>query len=404
MNFAQYIAKRYFFSRKKSGAVNIITAISVLGILVGSAALIVVLSAFNGLESLVKGFYNDFDPDLKVEVNTGKFFNASADFIEEITLVDGVEAVSFVCEEKALFSFREKEYIATMKGVDHVFGSISNVPQKLQSGAYLNLERNEVTEAVPGAGVAYYLAYSRYDFGEPIQVFVPRKGSGRAGAESFVSELVYPSGIFAIQPEYDDKFMLLPLSFVQHLLDREGQVSALEIKVAGNSREVQHQIKALLPEGYSVKNRDEQQEVFFKVMQSESLFTYLVFALILGIATFTIIGSLTMLMLDKRKDLFTLVSLGSTLKDLRNIFFYEGLIISVFGGGVGILLGSLLILLQQHIGLIGVGEGYAVETYPVEFAFKDVLLVLLTVLVLGGAASWLTSRRLSYKLIGSRVV
>ena len=229
MNFSRYIAQRYFFAKSSSNAVNIITAISLTGILVGSAALIIVLSAFNGLEHLVRGFYDDFDPDLKVLPAEGKFFEENK-VLEALAQVNYFDAQSAVLEEKALFNFREKDYIASLKGVDSNYLAVNHLNKHIPYGDYRLDENLAIPPAVIGAGVAYYLGYSRSDFQEPINIFIPKE-TGRISAESFRSDRVYPLGIFSIQPEFDEAYMMVPLSFSRKLLNRPGMLSAMELRL-----------------------------------------------------------------------------------------------------------------------------------------------------------------------------
>lgn len=401
MKLGNYIARRYFFSKNSSNAVNIITGISLGGILVGSAALIIVLSAFNGLENLVRGFYQDFDPDLKISVKSGKYF-AAEDVITKLEGKEGIAFYSQVLEEKALLSFRDREHISSLKGVDTVFTEINNIQNKVIYGDYRLNQDLTVEPALLGAGVAYYLGFSRSDFQEAINLFVPAQGGNPLNpSEQFRSEKIYPLGVFSIQPDFDEKYVLSSLQFAQRILNRPGMLSALEIKLSADADPdvVQNNLKALLGENYLVENRDEQQSAFLKVMKTEGLFTFLIFALILCIATFTIAGSLAMLTFEKRKNLYTLWAMGTPIGELRRIFLRLGLIISAYGGLAGIIIGSAVVLAQEHLNLISVGEGYIVDAYPVSLKFSDVLLVLVTVFALGALTSSLTARRLDLKLL-----
>ncbi len=372
------------------------------GILVGTAALIIVLSVFNGLEGLVKGFYQSFDPDIKASLVKGKYYVISQEELDKIRGVSGVESVAEVLEERVLFTFRDKEHIATLKGVSSNFNEVSKVQEKIVSGDYFN-EDSKLPRTVIGAGVSYYLGYGHNDFESGISVFVPKKQTGTDFRTAFATKTFYPSGIFSVEPEFDKKFAIAPIHFVRELLGREKVISALEIHLGEEAKEskIKKELKEILGDRFEVQNRDEQQEVLFKVMKSENFFTFLVFALILGISTFTIMGSLTMLMIDKKENLATLWAMGTDIKTLQNIFFKEGMIIGLVGAFLGLALGVLLIWLQSTFGLISLAPGYALESYPVELRFKDLLTVSFTVVVLCSLASWLTSKRLSLKLIKS---
>lgn len=367
----------------------------------GSAALIIVLSAFNGLENLVRGFYEDFDPDLKVLPAEGKFF-ASEGLDSKLESFDFLQAYSKVLEEKALFNFREKDYIATLKGVDLHYLEINNLEEHIPFGDYFLDQESKVPTAVIGAGVAYYLGFGRSDFQEGVNVFIP-KDVGKVGTESFQSDRLYPMGIFSIQPEFDEQFILCRLDFSQELLHRERQLSGIEIalKEGESIEDAREYIQSSLGPDFRVLSRDELQAGFLKVMRTEGLFTFLIFALILSIATFTIAGSLTMIMFEKRRNLFTLWSMGTEVKDLRKIILQLGLIISFSGGLIGIFLGSLIVFGQEHFQWISVGEGYIVDAYPVALKLKDIFTVGLTVFVLGYLSAWLSARRLNLKLLQS---
>ncbi len=401
MRLGNYIARRYFFSKNSSNAVNIITGISLGGILVGSAALIIVLSAFNGLESLVRGFYQDFDPDLKITASRGKYFDAE-DVVKQLAGREEIVYYSQIMEEKALLSFHDREHIATLKGVDTVFTDINNIEKKMLYGDYRINENLTIEPAVLGAGVAYYLGFSRSDFQEPVNIFVPAHSANPLNpSEQFHSEKVFPLGVFSIQPDFDEKYFLVSLNFAQRILNRPAKLSAIELKIKNyqNVTEIQKDLTSLLGPNFKIENRDEQQSAFLKVMKTEGLFTFLVFALILCIATFTIAGSLAMLTFEKRKNLYTLWAMGTPIGELRRIFLRLGLIISAYGGLSGIVIGSAIVLAQEHFNLISVGEGYIVDAYPVSLKFSDVLLVLITVFALGALTASLTARRLDLKLL-----
>ncbi len=402
MNISTYIARRYFFAKTSGNAVNIISGISIGGILVGTVALIIVLSAFNGLESLVNGFYNTFDPDLKITPATGKYFSQNDDRLKQLSQIEGVANYSRVLEERVLFTYRDMEHIGSIKGVDDRYTKVTNLASAVKHGSYDLYPAGAVPRAVLGAGVSYYLGYGRVSFDDPINVFVPKSGASAADFTSaFSSELIYPGGVFNIQPEFDEKYAFATLDFVQNLLGRPDQLSSVEVKVEPGSdfATVQSNVKNLFGDGFEVKNREEQQAIFLKVMKTESLFTFLVFALILTIATFTIMGSLSMMMLDKKEHLRTLWAMGAELSTLRSIFFKEGLLISLVGAGLGLLIGIIVVLVQQYFGLLQIGQNYVVEAYPVKLEFDDILLVIATVTVLCGITSWLTSRRLTLKVI-----
>jgi lipoprotein-releasing system permease protein len=401
LNVSAYIARRYFFSRQNKNAVNIITGISLLGLVVGTAALIVVLSAMNGLEGLVRSFYNDFDPDIKISLNEGKYFSAGDAHFQELVDVEGVEAVAQVLEERAILNFRDKEHIVSLKGVDGRFSTVSRIEVALRNGAY-TLGDSSDQQILMGTGVAYYLGYSRIDLGEPLSAFVLQANASASNfSNAFSSASLTPTGIFSVQAEFDAKYALISLPYLQRLLQRPGALTQLEVKLKNYAEveRVEEQISALLGDTFKVQNRDEQQEVFYKVMKSEGLFAYLVFALILTIATFTIMGSIAMMMLDKRRDLRTLWALGLSVKQLRKLFFLVGMRIGGGGALIGLIFGCGLVLLQQYYGLISVGDGYLIEYYPVALKWQDMLLVSATVMGLSSLTAYLSARRLGLSLL-----
>ncbi|GAB5558158.1 MAG: FtsX-like permease family protein [Schleiferiaceae bacterium] len=383
MNLSFFIARRYLFSKKKTNAVNLITGISIFGVAVGTAAMIVVLSAFNGMEGLIRSFYSKFDPDIKVEIVRGKSFDADAVDFEGLYAINGVEQISQILEEKVLLQYREKEYIATVKGVDSLFRKVTQFEESIQVGRHFAYGgRDQV--AVIGTGVAYHLSLNSPLDQNIITAFVPRPGV-QDPLNAFTEQRFTPVGTFSVQPEYNDKFVIVPLSFARKLLRSPSAISSLEIKVSPEVpvEEIQSQIAAIMGDNFTVKNRDEQQEVLFKVMQSEGLITYFVLSFIMAIASFSILGSLTMLILEKREDLKTLKSFGATRSFLRRIFFLEGSLITGMGLGLGLILGIGIYYLQKEVGLIILGQGYVVEAYPVDLYPTDIVQVALTVMVIG---------------------
>lgn len=399
MSTSFYIAKRYFFSRQNKNAVNIITAISLLGLLVGAAALIIVLSAMNGLEGLVRENYNMFDPDLKITLNEGKYFKQSEFPFQKITGLEGIQQSSAVLEERAILNFRDKEHIVTLKGVDTTFTEVSNIKSAVLHGEY-QID-NAGNTILLGTGVGYYLGYSRIDLGESISAFVLQANASASNFSNAFSTLnLRPTGIFSVQADFDAKYALTSLAFLQKSVQRPNNLTHVEIRLKEytNVEEVQTKLETLLGKHFKIENRDEQQAVFYKVMKSEGVFAYLIFALILSIATFTIMGSLAMLMLDKKNDLRTLWAIGLPIQKLRQVFFNLGLFIGGGGAIIGLIIGVGLILLQQHFGLISVGQGYLVEYYPVALKAKDVILVAITVLTLSSFTSYISAKRLGLNL------
>lgn len=396
MNLPFYIAKRYFVAKKTSNAVNLIAAISVVGVMVGTAAMIAVLSGFNGLESLIRSFYNTFDPDIKVLAVEGKYLpGTSTDYA---FLAEWPEILSYseVLEDKALIQYHDKEFIATIKGVDQNYSTVTRFEETISRGEHFGDMQEDV--GVMGIGVAYHLNFLRLDFAEPLNIFVPKADYklGVDPTQSVNRKQLYPMGIFSVQPDYDVKYVVTPLVFAQELFAKGAILSSLEIKLSPEAdvNQTKEKLQAALGANYKVLNRNEQQATIFRVIQIEGLATFLILAFILTIASFGILGSLIMLILEKRHDIHTLRSLGLTTQRIKRVFLNEGLLISTAGCGLGVILGVGLVLAQQHFAIISLGQGYAMDAYPVELRFWDVLRVFLTVMAIGSIVSWLAVRRL----------
>lgn len=396
MNFSLFIARRYLFAKKSTNAVNLITAISAVSVMIAAAAMIIVLSAFNGLESLVKSFYDTFDPDLKIQAVEGKSF-LSADISDAIFLDNSdISSHSRILEEKALLRFREREFIAVLKGVDSNYIHTTGISAGISHGQWLPDYVHPT--AVVGQGVAIYLSLGSLRLAETIQAYVPKTGSFNEldPMNSLSIEHLNPVGVFSVQPEFDSKYVLVPLPVAAHLFDREGQLTSIEVKVKeGRVNQVQKYLQSKLGEGFSVLTRDEQQVAIFKVLRSEGMITFLILAFILIIASFGIIGSNILLIIEKQGDIKTLRSMGASLRMVKRIFLVEGLLISLGGAFIGLLLGIAIVVLQDQFGLVGLGDGYAVQAYPVELRWTDFLLIGTTVTAVGAMVSAVSVRRIS---------
>lgn len=404
MRFSFYTAKRYFFAKKSHNAINIISAISVAVITIVSAALIILLSVFNGLEGLIVSLYNSFDPDIKITIKEGKIFDPRQIPEDSIKKIAGVKHYCYAVEENALLKYQDKQYIATVKGVTNDFFQMSGVDSMLVEGD-LTLEENNTPFAIAGYGIAYFLSLRVRDFIHPINIYSPK-----AGYEisldlegSLIKKLIYLSGIFSIQPEYDDKYILVPLSFARNLFNTKNEVSAIEIGLLPNVnvKKVQQKIKEIVGEKYEVKNRYQLHEVLYKIMKSEKLAVFLIITFILIIAIFNVIGSLTMLIIDKKKDINTLRALGATNPLIRRIFLFEGLLISVIGVILGLIIGTFICFLQDKFHLVKLhGSGsFIIDAYPVVLQPMDFIYVFLTVFLIGFLASYLPVRRISKRYL-----
>ncbi len=403
MNFPFFIAKRYLFSKKKRNAINIISAISVGGVMIGAMALIVILSVFNGLDSLINSLYNAFDSDLKITIVEGKTFTPDSIKLNQIKEISAVKHVFEIIEENVLLKFDNKQHVAVIKGVEKNYIENCGIDSLLIDGTP-ELKRGDLNLAVIGYGVAHYLSLN-LNFVQPIQVFVPkRKGrfSPMNPLEATNTMFIYPNGIFSVQQDFDNKYLLAPIDFTRQLLNYTTEVSAIEIKLKPNlsnrqKREIKNTIIRILGSDYQVKNREEQREALYKIMQSEKWIIFFVLTFIMIIASFNIIGTISMLMIEKKDDSQTLQYLGASQKTIRKIFLLEGILITVSGALIGLLIGLLLCWLQIYFGIIEFPGGgtFIVEAYPVEIRPTDVFYALFTVLVIGTLAAWYPVYQLS---------
>jgi len=403
LNFPFYIARRYLFAKKTRHAINIISGISVGGVTIGTMALIIILSAFNGLDNLVRSLFSTFDPDLKITVAEGKTFSSEHENITKLKEHEGILYLSEVIEENALLRYGEKQYIATIKGVGDDFVKMSGIDSMIYDGEFL-LKDQKNSYAIVGQGIASTLSMG-LNFITPIQIYVPKRTKNviLTPDKAFNRKYIFPSGIFAIQQDFDSKYIIVPIDFARELLDYTVELSSIELKIdpSYNQDRVQKELQTLLGNEFEVKNRYEQQEFVYKIMQSEKWAIFLILTFILIIASFNIIGSLSMLIIEKKKDIETLRNLGANLKLIRKIFLLEGWMISILGAISGLILGSIICTLQQQFGLVKIqgGESFVIDTYPVSMEIPDFLFVFLTVLLIGYLAAWYPVRYITRKFI-----
>lgn len=403
MNFSFYIAKRYLFAKKSRNVINIISAISVVGVSIGTMALIVILSVFNGFDNLVQSLFNSFDPDIKITIKEGKTFSSGAERIQNLKKLKGVLYMSEIIEENALLKYDDRQYIVTVKGVSDEFINMSGIDSMIIDGEFI-LKENKNNYAVIGQGVALNLAVG-LNFITPINIYVPKRTQKVSlnPEKAFSRKYIFPSGIFAIQQDFDSRYIIVPIDFARDLLDYSNEVSAIELKLdpVFNKDKIQEEIKKHLGTGYEVKNRFEQQELLYKIMKSEKWAIFLILTFILIIASFNVIGSLTMLIIEKKKDIDTLRSLGTNLSVLRKIFLFEGWMISILGAILGLMTGTIICWIQQHFGLIKIqgSESFVIDTYPVYMELPDFVYVFVTVLFIGYLAAWYPVRYISGKFL-----
>jgi len=402
-----YIAKRYLFAKKSRNAINIISAVSVAGVAVGTMALIIILSVFNGLERMVSVIFNTFDPDIKITAAAGKTFIPDTTRLKLLAKVEGLSCYSLTIEDNALLKYGSRQYIATIKGIDDNYAMVSNIDSSMWEGEFVLRNNKGRSYAVPGLGVATHLGI-RVSFITPLEIIYPKKtGSININAENSLNhKFIFPSGIFEVEKEYDSKYVYIPLDFARELTETEKGVSTIEIKFANNAdpRAVQKDIKKIFGKDFVVQNHNEQQAIFYKVMRSERLAIFFILTLILIIASFNIIGSLTMLIIEKERDIEILKSLGADNNLIRKIFIFEGWLISIIGAFSGIILGFFICWLQQTYGLVKLhSESLIMDSYPIVLKIKDFIIVPGTVLLIGYWAAWYPVRFLTKKYLNKNV-
>jgi len=407
---AFYIARRYLISKKSVNVINIISGVSIAGVTVGTFALVVILSVFNGLDFSIKSLFSTFDPDIKI-TNTvkGKSFELNSIDIDKIKQIAGISTVTPIIEEDAFLMYGNRQYFATIKGVPTNYNQVSRLDtSSITSGRFL-LEADHVPFALVGQGVAYYLSVG-LSFTDPIHIYTLQKGSkGRPTIENtFNHNTIYASGIFANQQEIDSKYVLVPFGFAQELFQMEGRVSAIEVGLTKGVSEdvVKDEITHVLGNQFTVKTQFEQHELFYRVMQSEKWAIFFILAFILVIASFNILGSLSMLIIDKKADIAILQSMGANQKLVRTIFLFEGWMISLAGATLGLILGVLICWIQMEFGILkipGNDGSFIFSSYPVEIRISDLLAIFLLVTGIGFLAAWYPIRFISGKYLNGPV-
>ncbi|MBR6374628.1 MAG: ABC transporter permease [Alloprevotella sp.] len=405
MNFSYYIAKRYIFSKKKSNAVNIISAISVMGVALATMAMVCVLSGLNGFRDLIGDLFTAFDPELEVTARQGKNFSDSDAFIKKVEQHPQVESVAKTLEDHALILFLGRPTVVTLKGVDEHFAAVTGIGNILYGEGTYPFGDSGTDKAVPGFGLSEQLGGP--DFGS-LQICVPRKGERinlANPSENVNADFLQASGLcFQVhQQRYDESYILCGLQFAQQLMEQDGRVGALELRLrqGADVEKVKEELRELGEGRFSVSDRYEQQEDVFNVMKIEKAFAFFFLAFIVLIATFNIIGSVSMLIIDKREDVQTLRNLGASDSQIVRTFLFEGWLITAIGALLGIVLGLVLCLLQQHFGLLRLGNGdgnFIVDAYPISVHALDIVLIGVTVMIVGALSVAYPVRYLSRRL------
>lgn len=384
-------------SKKSTNAINIISGISVIGVCIGTAALIIVLSAFNGLSDLVQSLYNSFDPDISITIKQGKTFDPNSTEFQSLRTMNGIASYTEVMEGNALLKFNDKQCIATIKGVGKEFREMSGFDTLIRDGVF-NLDKSTI---IIGKGIGNILQTGPKELFSPISVYAPKRGNiNSLNPEDGMNELkVFVSGAFTINDEFDYKYALMNIDNARKLLDYKNEVTSIELKFKSDTdkEKVQTQLIYLLGNKYEVKNREQQNAMLYKTLKSEKLWTFLILVFILIIATFNVIGSLTMLIIEKKKDIDILNNMGADVTLIRRIFLLEGLMITLLGALIGLMLGLFVCWLQIKFSLVKLTEGYVVDAYPVKIHSLDILLILGIVVIIGFAAAWYPIRLFTKK-------
>ena len=408
MNFPFYIARRYLFSKKSTHAINVISGISMVGVAVATMALVVTLSVFNGFHDLVASFFTQMDPQLKVVPVKGKTALAADPILTKIRQLPEVEVATECLEEQALAVYHDRQMMVKVKGVDDNFAQLTHIREILEGDGEFELHAADMSYGIPGLGVAYQLGLG-YTYEQPLKIFAPRREGQLNMANPtdgfVVDELFSPGVVFCMkQGKYDKNYILTSIAFTRHLFDLEGRLSSLELRLkpGSNFDRVKAQMQELAADQFKVLDRYEQQDDTFRIMKVEKLIAYVFLTFILIIACFNIIGSLSMLIIDKKNDVVTLRNLGATERQITRIFLFEGRLISAVGAVLGIIIGLLLCWMQQQYGFVRLGssEGsFVVDAYPVSVHPWDVVLIFLTVLAVGFLSVWYPVRYFSKRLL-----
>ena len=408
MNLSLYIAKRYLFSKKSHQVINIISGVAIAGIALATAAMVCTLSVFNGFQGVVAKQFSAFDADIKITAASGKVITTDAPEIVKVADMQNIAALSFCVEGKALASYGGSQAMVTIKGVDNNFASLTEIDKVLIGPGEFVLNDGMNDYAVLGGGLTGILNCGIL-FTTPIEIYAPNRLENvnlTIPARNFKKSELHSTGLVFVlnQPEYDGEYIITSDSFARNLFRREAnEATSMELKIrsGANAAKTKKEIEAILGSDYTVQDRYEQQESVYKVMQVEKMISYIFLTFILMVACFNIIGSLAMLIIEKRENMKTLRSLGAENKTIANIFVFEGAIISAMGAVIGIIAGVALTLAQQHFGLISMGGAgeFIVESYPVEIVPGDVAATFITVIVVGFITVWLPVKALTRKYV-----
>lgn len=404
MKLPTFIAQRYLLAKKSHNLINIVTWISIISICVATFAMIFVLSVFNGFKVVISDMIHQFSPDLNISAVKGKTINIDEFPLEKIKDIDGVDYVFPTITEDVLFKNSNKQQIGQVKGVPDDYNKISRIRGTILNDTTFVVSNDSYNFGIPGAGMAYFLGINVYQPYSSIQVFVPKRGDASAFnlENSFNRGNLLVTKVFSTQQEVDERMVLAPFDWLSDLIEYDDLCTDIEVFVnsqqsTGNSlNKIKKEIRNILGDEYKIQDQFEQQESLYKMMKAEKLAVYLILTFILIMATFNMIGALSMLIIDKRKDISLLKAIGAETNLVKKIFINEGLLISVVGGILGLVVGIIAVLIQQNFGIIRLGNGdgsYVIDAYPVALEFADILLVFITITVIGSLASFFTASK-----------
>lgn len=390
MNLSFFIAKRYLISKKSNNAINVISWISIVAIALTTAALIIILSAMNGLTSVVADLYHAIEPDLKVSAVNSKYISYSDTLVNKLKTVQGIDVISFSIEENALIMLDDKQAEVKIKGVDANFKKLTQFDTVVTEGVYRFEYKNQYY-GVFGRGIANKIGVNVNDFISPISIYAPKRGRVESmnPDDLFNKVTISPAGVFALNDDFDFKYVLIDFKQAQELFDCPNAFTTIEIGVKDKSeiRELQDKLQQLLGANFQIKNRYQVNDVLFKTLETEKLWTFLILAFILIIATFNIIGALTMLIIEKKKDIKTLYNLGANQQFIRTVFMKEGFLITSVGAISGLIIGLGICILQQQFHLVTFDDQYVIPYYPIEMRLTDFMWVLTIVMIIGFMAA-----------------
>jgi lipoprotein-releasing system permease protein len=403
LNFPFYIARRYVFAKKSHNAINVIASISIIGIAVGTMAFITVLSVFNGFDSVVRSMFNSFYADFEIVPREGKTFVVNDSLLEKMKSIDKIVDIAKVVEENALLVYGDRQAVGSVRGVSDNYDEVTGIDTMIWEGEY-SLRKESIPYAVVGRGIKYMLNMET-DFFENLKLIVPHRIEkfSMDPNRALNTKIIRPSGFFTSQPEIEIKYIFVPIDFARSLFDYTNEVTALEVKAnpSASLSKVQRALQEIAGSRLIVKNRIQQNELLYKTMKSEKWAIFFILVFILLVASFNVVGTLTMLIIEKKNDIQTLRYLGSNMQGIKRTFMIEGLIISFIGAITGLIIGSAICYIQQEYGIVKLkgAEAFIIDAYPVKIMFQDIFLVLCVVSCIGFLASWYPIRFITRRFL-----